>query len=147
MKVRSKALYLYLLQADVLNGSEEDILRCKKAFRTAYKRQWKQRSRPKKEIRFTLTLREFELLKARTRMLELRHTAYVKSLVLSSIGRPALHDDRLLEVLQIVSMAVTGASRGMQREKLLELLYAAENKLFSYLNIEKYENGEEKEKG
>ena len=133
MKIRSYALYHYLLQANVLGGSEEAILQAKKAYRAAYKKQWKQQARPQKEIRFTLTIKQFFDLKAKAQSMALRHTSYVKALALTSIDQPTILDPRLLEVLQLISMTTIATSHDKHTERVHTLLEQAETILLQYL--------------
>lgn len=135
MKIRSKPLYEYLLQANVLDGPDEAIRRAKQAYRKSYKRQWKQRSRPVKEIRYTVTIKQFVAIKKTANEAGLRHTTYAKAVALESIGLPRLHNDALLEVLQFVSMAVIATERHQPYTQVCDLLHKAETRLLEYLRV------------
>ena len=135
MKIRSKPLYQFLLLANVLNGSNESIALAKKAYRKEYKKGWRRKARPQKEVRFNITIRQFQALKAKAWHLGLRHTTYVKSLALASIDQPCVFDDKPLEILQLVSMAIIALSNGANVAKANDLLEKAEISLLKYLNM------------
>ncbi|MGY3214794.1 hypothetical protein [Mucilaginibacter sp. HD30] len=133
MRIRSKALYQYLLQAGVLNGPEKAIALAKAEYRRLYKRRWKKQNRPRMEIRFEVTLKQFDELKAKATAAEMRHTTYLKAMALASIGVPPTPDPRLLDVLQSVSMAVIAIERDDPTAHIYSLIIKAENSLLEYL--------------
>jgi hypothetical protein len=136
MKIRSKALYDYLLQANVLTDTPEAIARAKQAYRKLYKRNWKGQARSRKEIRFTVTLQQYAAIKNQAQAAHVRPTAYAKAAVLERIGQPAIHNERLLAILQLVGMATIALHRDNPRHRAYGLLRDAEIKLLAYLNIQ-----------
>jgi len=140
MKIRSKALYAYLLEAGVLNGTLEEIDRAKSEYRRIYKQQWKQRKRPRKEIRMEVTLKDFEVIKIQAAALSLTPTSYARTAVLSSIGSAQLMPNKkaLLKVLQLLSTAaIASAKHTLSSWQLSELLAKAEDMLLQYLNVKR----------
>lgn len=137
MKIRSKLLYQYLLESGVLNGTPEAIGLAKREYRKRYKKQWKGQQRLKKEIRFEITLNQFQKLKLKARAYDLRHTTYTKQIVLASIEQsPVIPYREVLEkVLQLISMATTASiNEGTTRVKeQTALLLQAETYLLNYL--------------
>jgi hypothetical protein len=136
MKVRSRKLYEYLLQAGVLNGPDESIAQCKKDFRKQYKKLWKQRKKPRKEIRFELSLKEFQALQLQARVYDLRHTTYARQIVLASVEQSPFipYRDVLHKVLQLISMAAIASGKGgVTMEELSAWLMQAETELLHYL--------------
>ena len=137
MKIRRNALYQYLLKSGVLHGTEEAIALAKQEYRKIYKRQWKLRKRPRKEIRIEFTLKEFGNIKAKALESGSTHTAYARAVILSSIGSaPQIpHKQTLLKVLQIISIAAIASARNIPSWQLSEQLTQAENMLLGYLKI------------
>jgi predicted DNA binding CopG/RHH family protein len=138
MKTRSNGLYAYLLQSGVLHGTVEDIAFAKVQYRKMYKRQWKQRRRPRKEIRIEVTLKDFQAIKTAASIAKLKHTTYVRMLILSSLGIKQLipHKQVLLNALQLISMAVIAMANKSQSRQLLEQLTNAEQILLNYVKGE-----------
>jgi hypothetical protein len=135
MKIRSKALYDYLLLSNVLTGSPETIARAKQEYRRLYKRQWKHQGRQQKEIRFSVTLRQFATIKAKAQAMSIGHTTHARNIVLASIQQPITHNNTLLAVLQAVSMAAITIEQGKPIPSVYELLRNAELMLLQYLII------------
>ncbi len=109
MNSRSKALQTFLSNAGVLHGTSEEILRCKKAYRAHYKRNWKKARVKQKEIRIQCNTRLYECIKARAKQYNETPTACVRNIITASI-EGTLHipqRDTLLRVLQLISMAAT----------------------------------------
>jgi len=136
MKIRSKPLYNYLLHAGVLHSTDEVIARAKQAYRKQYKRDWKRRVQQQKEIRYTVTVKQFEAIKSKAHSLAMNHTTYAKRTVLESVGVHIMVNDRLLEVLQLISMAAIALERTAPLYRIRELVNNAELKLLEYLNVE-----------
>jgi hypothetical protein len=138
MKVHSKALYEYLLKSGVLHGTDEDIALAKLEYRKIYKRQWKQRTRPRKEIRIEVTQKDFQTIKTKALELGVSHTGYARGVLLSSIGLKQLipHKQILLKVLQLISMAVIGSTKNTQSWRQWEQMGEAERLLLLYLKGE-----------
>lgn len=136
MKIRSRPLFEYLLKADVLNGTPEQIAHAKKVYRNQYKRNWKLRKRPVKEVRFTVTLKQFVALKTQAQAAAMPHTSYVRHVALSSIGQPMPETELLLSVLQNISMASIAIARNMPMAEISALIQRAENTILQYLKVE-----------
>jgi hypothetical protein len=135
MKIRSKALYNYLLEVGVLSGTPELLAHAKKDYRRQYKSNWKRQASGHKEIRFHVSLQQHSDIKVRALAESLRPATYVKALTLSAVGQPAIYSDRLLEALQLVSMAVIAAQHDKSQLEILGLLLNAERKLLEYLDM------------
>jgi hypothetical protein len=136
MKIRSKALYAYLLDTGVLYGTPEQISRAKCDYRKLYKMQWKQGRREKKEIRIEFTVKQFIGIKARAEEARLTHTAYARDAILFVAGakQSVPHKDVLLQILQLVSMvAIAAAKNTISLKQLSTMLYQAETQLIQYL--------------
>ena len=133
MKTRSRPLYAYLLKAGVLNGTQADIDSAKQDYRRHYKRQWKQRKCAKKEIRFTVSVQQFNAIKATADAKKIRHSSFARNALLESIGQPTIPDALLLEVLQLVSMASIAIDRSRDVDRAGDLLHEAEAKLLEHL--------------
>ncbi|MBW4888455.1 hypothetical protein KXQ82_01960 [Mucilaginibacter sp. HMF5004] len=135
MKIRSKPLYQFLLDADVLHGTKEAIVQAKRNYRTQYKRAWKRQSRPRKEIRFEVTLKQYGIIKARARKYNQRPITYARNVIIAEEEGTHLIADRdtLLRVLQLVSMATNALSTNsiLSVSKLLE---TAETTLLEYIH-------------
>ena len=142
MKIRSKALYLFLLEEGVLDGSQEEIAQAKQEFRKQYQKNWK-RNKPKlkKEIRFELTHKEYFELKVRSLESGLFPTTFAKDAVLTSVAKQLAIPNKatLDKVLQVIGIAASlcqnkdryGNISGKQVE---EYLFQAEGLLLDYLN-------------
>ena len=138
MKVRSKALYAYLLEADVLTKTPAEIDCAKREYRKLYKKRWRQNKRPRKEIRIEFTQKQFTEIKAKARWYQLRHTTYAMQVILAAIesGLSIVPQREQLEkILHLVSMASIVTERNaIQRLQVPELLQEVETILMDYLN-------------
>ncbi|HVW95756.1 MAG TPA: hypothetical protein VHA56_07295 [Mucilaginibacter sp.] len=135
MKTRNNALHQYLLEADVLNGSKEAIAKAKRDYRKRYKRQWKQRARQQKEVRFGVTPLQLAAIKAKAQAEALPHTTYARNVVLASIDQPVAPNHALLAILQATSMAAIAIEQGKPTHLVYELVRKAELALLQYLNV------------
>jgi hypothetical protein len=137
MKVRSKALYQYLLASGALEGTPEAIGMAKLAYRKQYKKLWRQNKRPRKELRIGVTLKQFQGIKMRAREYNLSHTSYARQVLLASVeadGYFIPYRDKLEKVLQLVSMAAIAATRQtIVTNDLSDWLSQAETELLHYL--------------
>jgi len=136
MKIRSKALYAYLLEAGVLDGTPEEIDSAKCNYRRKYKRQWKQQKRPRKEIRFEVTLKQFKDIKMKAIGSGVTHTEYARKVLLTAAESDLCipNKKRLLQVLQVISMAaIASAGNTLPPWQLSEQLAKAEDMLWQYL--------------
>jgi len=135
-RIRSKALYQYLLEAGVLSGTPEAIGIAKRKYRKQYKKQWKERKRPRKELRIEISLREYATIKSQALTNGLKPTTYARNVLLASTGQNILipYKDELLEVLQILSMTVIASFSNMPARSLSNELEEAERHLLHYLS-------------
>jgi hypothetical protein len=138
MKTRSKALYTYLLEAGVLNGTPAEIDRAKCGYRKLYKRQWKENKRPRKEIRIEFTLKQFQKVKLKAREFDLRHTTYARQVILAASEDDSgfiPHREKLEKILQRISIACIAMEKNTRLPwEVAELLQEAETILMDYLN-------------
>ncbi|QTE35863.1 hypothetical protein J3L18_22325 [Mucilaginibacter gossypii] len=137
MKTRSALLYQYLLSAGVIGKSEEDIARAKAQYRRLYKKAWKAKHRPRKELRIEVTLKQLADIKVKAASANMRHTTFARSILLLSLNEPLplFHRDTLLQVLQYISMASIQITRSNpNRIQILRLVQQAEAALLQYLD-------------
>lgn len=137
MKIRSKALYEHLLKANLLEGSQEDIVRAKREYRRIYKKQWKEQNKPLKEIRIIVSLKDFVEIKMRAHQYKLKHTTYSRHAILASISKKDLipNRDQLLLILQLISISAIGSMRSsMSPWEVSEKIHEAERLLLEYLS-------------
>lgn len=137
MKARSKALYTYLLEAGVLNGTPAEIDCAKCEYRKLYKKHWKQKVKPRKEIRIEFTLKQFTAIKAKAREYELRHTTYARNVILADVESQSIipYREKLERILQLVGIAAIAIEKNtMPLWQVAELLQEAESILLPYLN-------------
>lgn len=128
MTVRSKRLWQYLSDCNLLNASEEEIALAKVKYRRLYKTEWKQnRTKPEKEIRPIFSLREYMDLKVKASDMGMNPTKYLKSLALSSVKSETLapNKEALKRVMQLLTIAVTTNNT--------ELIHDAEQILLNYI--------------
>jgi len=139
MKIRSKALYAYLFEAGVLNGTPEEIDRAKCDYRKSYKRQWKQQKRPRKEIRIGFTLKQFSVIVLKAKEYDLKNTAYARNAILAAVGLKwsIPNKAQLLKILQLISMVAIALDKNITPSwQLSEQLQQAEQELLQYLKTE-----------
>jgi hypothetical protein len=110
--MRSRALYAYLLEAGVLNGTPEEIDSAKCNYRKLYKKRWKQQQQQRKELRIEVTITQYEAIK-------LQAHNYLLT---------------LLEILQLISVAVIAFGQSPSNQTMSELIQRAETLLLTYLN-------------
>lgn len=115
MKIRSKALYTYLSDAGVLNGTPEQISYAKHCYRKLYKKNWKLQKRPRKELRIEFTLKQYLTITAAAIAIHLRPTTYARQILLAAADTRALaiSKDEVLAVLQLVSMSYNALQCGL----------------------------------
>lgn len=129
MKVKSKRLWQYLSDCNLLNASEEEIALAKVKYRRLYKTEWKQnRAKPEKEIRPVFSLKEYMDLKVKASDMGMNPTKYLKSLALSSVKSETLapNKEELKRVMQLLTIAVS--------TKNTEPIQVAEQILLKYIN-------------
>jgi len=138
MKIRSKALYQYLAEQNVLRGTPDAIATAKRNYRRLYKKQWKQRRRPRKEIRITVTLKQYADIASIAREQHTSPTALARTAILSNVegSNYVIHDEQLLHILQVISIAAIAAlKQTITMQELSLLLTKAETMLLQYLQI------------
>lgn len=135
MKIRSKALYEYLVQENALHGTPEQLALAKIEWRKLYKKRWKQQQRPRKEIRFEITLKQYQAIKTTALAYGVPPTTHCKAIIISSVEKtPAIpHREVLLHVLQLLGMAINTLQKDGNTHKATELLTRAEHRLLTYL--------------
>lgn len=83
-----------------------------------------------------MTLKQFAQIKAKAQEYEQRHTAFARSMILLAVNenQHVLHKDKLLKVLQLVSMAaIATVKNSMPPYIVSEWLEQAEAILIEYL--------------
>ena len=137
MKIRSKPLYTYLLDSGVLNGTPEEIDCAKCAYRRIYKQQWKQRKRPRNEIRIEFTLKQYATIKSKAIGYGLNPTSFSRNITLASVElTPVIpNKDILLQVLQLISMAAIASEKNISSRQLSAQLAHAEKLLLTYVTV------------
>lgn len=108
MKTRSKALYQFLLESGAINGIKEDIAEAKRLYRQRYLMQWRQnQSDLCKEIRFSITKRDYYAIKVRAISQRLKPASYAKQIVIASLSNTPVIPDRktVEEVRQSIGIA------------------------------------------
>jgi hypothetical protein len=134
--MRSKALWQYLEDRGILNGSAEDIAQAKAEYRKEYKRAWKTtNTRKNKFILIKLNKGQYSELCKRARLYNQNPTKYASEVILTAQeNRNHIpHRPALLTILQEVGIAITYNKSGNKNE-VDELLLQAEKKLLEYLN-------------
>lgn len=126
-------MYQYLLAANVMQSPDDVIRQAKQEWRRQYKRNWKRKAKPQKELRFYVTLAQNRDLQRSAALQQLRPTTYAKRAVLAAIGAPYKPDPRLLDLLQLVGMAVIATSHSPGADRAHQLLLRAETLLLTYL--------------
>jgi hypothetical protein len=134
--MRSRALYAYLLEAGVLNGTPEEIDSAKCNYRKLYKKRWKQQQQQRKELRIEVTITQYEAIKLQAHNYLLSPTAYARNTILESLGagRCIPAKETLLEILQLISVAVIAFGQSPSNQTMSELIQRAETLLLTYLN-------------
>ncbi|MDP1725555.1 MAG: hypothetical protein Q8M15_02135 [Bacteroidota bacterium] len=136
MKIKSKALYEYLLKAGVLNSSPEEITIAKKEYRKSYRNVWmKNKSKLSRELRIVYTLREYRDLKVYAKSIGTSPTALCKTLTTSVMQNKNVipNKEQLNELLQGISMTLNIAFKMKANLQLIEELQEVETKLLNYL--------------
>lgn len=127
MKIRSKKLLQYLLEKNIDFQDKEVLAQAKSQYRAKYKRDWAKTAKKNKVIKPSFTLFEFIELTKRADLMGMNPTVYVREIVLSYQSNIELipHREKLLQILQFISMAI--------RQNNSEYLYQAEEHLLEYL--------------
>lgn len=136
-KPKSKKLLEYLNRVGVLNGTPQEIELAKIEYRKQYQRNWKQTKSPViKDLRITLSLREYKDLKVYLYDSKITPTAYSKQIILKSInGKKIIPNHGELQIIyQKIGMAINQSLKDHSNLKLLETLIKIEDDLNNYLN-------------
>lgn len=134
MKSSSAALYRYLSEAGLLHSSPEAIAKAKRAYRAAYKRQWRAKQGGKKELRISFTAEQYATVKVAAKANNMQITPYARHIILTHAeGRTVAHPEPVLAVLQLVSIAAMGVAGTPQNARIQSLLEQAEALLLAYL--------------
>ena len=138
MKVRSKPLYEYLLQHDVLNKSEVEVLKLKKQYRQEYRKQWARTNRTVgHEVRFRLSEDEYKQIQEFCKQNgEQSATHLAKKLLIhySRSSTPIIPNKRVLNaVSQKLGLVINKYCRNNNYEEITQSLLAIENILMKYL--------------
>ena len=142
-KVRSKALWKFLLEKGVLEGTEEEIQQAKREYRKQYKREWKLRRLKQKEIRPSFTIKEYQAIQQVAEKAGLKPTGLARQLLLAhSEGNTFIPNrDILLQVLQNISIVAIHLVKQFPKEDDYTLLIEkAEQLLLTYLFTSDYQN-------
>lgn len=135
-KIHSKKLFKFLLDKGVLDGSEEAIQQAKREYVRLYKKEWKLRNTRQKEIRISLTVKEFTALQKLSEGVGLKPTTLVHDLAISAIeNKPFIVDrDTLLEVLQHIGLAYMNIYQNSPNSDAENYLLRCESLLVHYFN-------------
>ena len=135
-KIHSKKLFKFLLDKGVLDGPEEAIQKTKKEYVRLYKKEWRQRNTRQKEIRISLTVKEFTALQKLAENVGLKHTTFVHDLAISTIENKRFIADRdaLLEVLKNIGLAYMNIYQNSPNSDAENYLLHCESLLVRYLN-------------
>jgi len=131
MKIRSTHLYTYLFETGALNGTPEEIDSAKRNYRRLYKKRWKRQTGKRKEIRFTVTNSEYEIIQKRVRASTMKTAGYIRKVIISAslTSRDHVKRDDILNVLQLISMAYTICIKESSLMRVCELIGTAEEQL------------------
>ncbi len=135
-KPKSKALYEFLLNAGVLNGTPEEIALAKVAYRKAYLLNWKEKKAPLiKEIRIVCSLKEYKDVKVFSHNLGKSPTAFTKSFVLSFIKQQTMlpNQQQLESIYQNIGLIINQSLKDKLNLNLIEKLIKIEEELNEYL--------------
>lgn len=136
MKVRSKALWAYLVQNGVLDKDEATIARVKKLYRKEYKQKWKKERRLKKfELRPCFTLKEYTAIQVAAKRAGLKPTTFAREILLATAANtePIPNKPILFKALQFVTIAAISLSKAGTAIHILESIETAEKLLLQYL--------------
>ena len=134
-KVRSKALWKYLFEKGVLEGTDEEIQQAKREYRKQYKREWKLRRLKQKEIRPSFTIKEYQAIQQVAIKAGLKPTTFARQVLLAHAEGNAFIPNRdiLLQVLQNISIVAIHLVKQFPKEDYTILIEKAEKLLLNYL--------------
>lgn len=128
-KIRSRRLLEYLIVSGALDKGKDAIVEAKLAYRKQYKKEWRQHKLTlHKELRLSLTLRQYHSLQLTAHDNKLSPTAFARQQVLIALdARPFLPNTEILrQILQSISLTIN--------DGLTDRLQTAEKLLMAYLN-------------
>mgnify|MGYP001570420545 CR=1 FL=1 len=128
-KIRSNRLLEYLIATGALDNGKDAIVQAKLAYRKQYKKEWKQHKLMlHKELRISLTLRQYHSLQLTAYDNKLSPTAFARQQVLIALdARPCVPNTEILrQILQSISLTIN--------DGLTDRLQTAEKHLIAYLN-------------
>lgn len=133
MKIKSKALFLYLQENGVLNGTPEEIDQAKREYRKKYKRRNKQDKRVfNTPVSLSFTRRELIDIKLLAEQNGLKYPEYMKDVLLSNLskGNYIYNKELILRIQQNIGIAISVTERGTIAH---QYLLKAEQLLIEYL--------------
>lgn len=135
MKTRSKALWKYLFEKGVLEGTDEEIAEAKAEYRRQYKRMWKERRVKVKELRPCFTLKEYDLIQKTAKQTGLKPTTFARELLLAQSGNTDFIPNKgmLLQALQYITIVAIELSKNTTDKTSIEIIEKAEKLLLNYL--------------
>ena len=101
----SKQLMLFLEQTGAIHGSPEEIALAKAQYRKAYKKTWKQNAPKSREIRVTVTPKQYACIEESARTAGTNPTDFLRQLGLNPDAGIIPNKDILLHILQLLRMA------------------------------------------
>ena len=104
MKIRSRNLYLFLVEKEVLDKDGQAIADAKAEYRRIYKRNWKKNILvKKKELRPAFTPKEYTGIRLKALELGLTPTGFIQKTALESIQQATLipQREKLLKILVV----------------------------------------------
>lgn len=134
-KVRSKALWKFLFEKGVLEGTDEEIQQAKREYRKQYKKVWKQSRRKIKEIRPCFTVKEYNTIQQVAQKAGLKPITFAQQVLLAHAEGNAFIPNRdiLLQVLQNISIVAIHLVKQFPKENYTLLIEKAEQLLLHYL--------------
>jgi hypothetical protein len=124
LKIRSKKLLEHLIVSGALEQGNDAIVQAKKLYRQQYKRDWKKRKLMlSRELRISLTLREYCSLRITAHNNGLSCTKFARQQLLNAIHeKPCILNPEILrDILQSISLSINDGrtDRLQNAEKLL----------------------------
>lgn len=135
MKTRSKALWKYLFEKGVLDGTDREIAEAKAEYRRQYKRMWKARRLKQFELRPCFTGKEYDRILIAAKRAGLKPTTFARELLLVQSGNTDFIPNKevLLQVLQYITIAAIELSKNTTGKTSTEIIEKAEKLLLNYL--------------
>ncbi len=134
--IRSKLLYQYLKEQGVLDMDEAQITHAKKEYRRLYKKQWAENHKGlKKDIRISLTQKEYSLIRHIPTEPNMTLPSFTKALLLAVANKKQRIPDEteLIHVIQSLSVTIS-ASHDLIPRPILNQYLDIETKLRAYID-------------